>query len=107
MTLSVPMSDIYGKATGFTFNLTPVSADWTQITIDEDFAGRSVDEEITNADLLRLVSEEAFTHQDILGLILEADGDLVKGIVGVGSGNERFTLAKAALKAAIDELTAA
>ena len=106
MTQSVPMFDVYGKPTGYNFELSKIDETTLGITIDENFAGREVQEEISVAELVRLTNEEMGVHDDILGLILQADGAEIKGLVGVGSGNERFVVAKADVFAALEKLAA-
>ena len=104
MTQTVQMFDIYGKSTGYSLNLTRLDEAKLSIVIDENFAGREVNEEIAVADLLRLANEANVLHDDILGLILQSEGTEIKGLVGVGSGNERFVVSQADVRSALDDL---
>ena len=99
------MFDNYGKPTGYMFELSRIDETTLGLMIDENFAGREVREEISVDDLVRLANEQTGVHDDILGLILQADGAEIKGLVGVGSGNERFVVAKADVLAALEKLS--
>jgi len=102
---TLPIYTIYGKESGSLLILVRLEGDGDAATIairiPDSFAGRDVDEEISLADLKRLGGATAYSHQDILGLLLETDGNEVKGRVGVGSGNEEFVLRLSDLNEAI------
>lgn len=96
----VPLLTVFGDKTSFVLDLER-KGDVYAIQIDVDFAGREVDEEIDAADMDRIVGDEPFVYQELLGLVIKTDGTQIMGTVSVGSGNERFSVDKAALKAAL------
>jgi hypothetical protein len=101
----IPISNAYGKPTEYTMDLES-DGDGVRILIDGGFAGREVDEEVSLGDIAFLLNAEpGYKFEDLLGLILENGGEEIRGIVGVGSGNERFIISKADLQAAFDELS--
>jgi hypothetical protein len=102
------MFNVYGKPTGFTFDLDLIDRKGEDslcaIRIGQDYAGREVEEEIPLRVLAALAEGSTTSHQDILGLTFESDGNEVKALLGVGSGNERFVLKREDLDAAIAAL---
>jgi hypothetical protein len=100
MAVDVPIQTIDGRSTPFALQL-QISGTWVNLTIDGSFAGRNVDEDIELDNLKRLIDEDDYVHQDILGLILKSAGDTVEGLIGVGSGNERFRVEKDRLRSAL------
>lgn len=101
---SVPIFTVYGDATPFVVELTPIGAGNASLRIDASFAGRDVEEELPIEILQRLTSEEPFTYDDLLGLSLMTDGMKIKGLIGIGSGNEQFVLQVEDLKTSIADL---
>lgn len=100
MVHSLPITDVHGRLTPFTLDLAP-NGDGFTLTIPGDFAGRDVEEEVDRPSLERLVAEDGFDYRDLLGLTLTTDGEVIRGLVGVGSGNERFTIERSALASAL------
>lgn len=100
----VPIFTAYGDATPFVVELTPIGTGNAQLRIDAAFAGREVEEELPIEVLERLAGEEPFDYDDLLGLGLKTDGQKVQGLIGIGSGNEKFNLQPQDLAAAIAAL---
>ena len=100
----IPIQTILGKPTPYSLVVEGLGDD-VRLTLDAGFAGRDVDEELPCSALAELVSGGARRNDDLLGLSFETDGgELVKGTVGVGSGNERFTVRRDDLAAALNAL---
>lgn len=101
MPFEIPIYNINGSPSSFTFDIEP-SGDDVWLRIDEEFAGRRVEEELTKDSLADLVSGGPKKNFDLLGLTFETDGgEMVNGVVGVGSGNQRFMLRRDDLRAAL------
>ena len=98
---SVPLFTTYGDVTPFVVELTQIGTGNVQLRIDADFSGREVEEELPIEILQRLAGEEPFDYDDLLGLGLKTDGVTVHGLIGIGSGNEKFILQKEDLQAAL------
>jgi hypothetical protein len=103
MEVKVPIVDGYGVETPFFFEIHK-AGDSVEVWIDSSFAGRAVEESVSIAALTALAGDEPFEYRDLLGLTLSTDGSTVSGLIGVGSGNERFQLDKAALQVALTRL---
>ena len=101
---SVPLFTIYGDATPYALELTPIGAGNIALRIDGDFAGREVEEEMPLDALRLLAAEEPYEYDDLLGLGLKTDGTQVRGLIGVGSGNEPFILHRTDLATAVDAI---
>ncbi|MGV3618342.1 MAG: hypothetical protein ACO1SV_23700 [Fimbriimonas sp.] len=101
---SVPIYTVYGDATPFAIGLDPIGSGNATLTIDGNFAGRDVEEELPIEALVLLAGEEPFSYDDLLGLNLKTDGKRITGLIGVGSGNEPFALHPEDLRAAIGSL---
>src|SRR5690349_11128392 len=101
MPYEIPIYNIKGTLTSFFLEIEPSGEDvW--LRIEEEFAGRRVEEEMTKASLADLVSGGPKRNYDLLGLTFETDGgDMVNGTVGVGSGNQRFMVPRDDLVAAL------
>jgi len=104
MAVRVPIIDIYGVATPYFLEIER-RGDEANLRIDGSFAGRDVDEDMPLDALRSLAGDSSFSFRELLGLSLETDGSMVKGLIGVGSGNEGFVLAKNALARALDQLS--
>lgn len=100
----VPIFTAYGDATPFVVELTPIGTGNASLRIDAAFAGREVEEELPIEILERLAGEEPFDYDDLLGLGLKTNGQKVEGMIGIGSGNERFVLQRDDLVTAVDEI---
>lgn len=98
----LPLYTVFGDTTPFVMELIHEANDVT-VRIDVGFAGRDVEESISYEDLAKIAGDEPFVFQEVLGLIFTTDGETITGKVSVGSGNERFTLKKADLLAALSE----
>lgn len=92
--IQIPIINAYDEATPYTLDLT-IDGDAVRIQVDGAFAGRDVDEELPVADLQALLAADELTNDDLLGFILRSEGDRIHGLIGVGSGNERFSVRKA------------
>ena len=95
MAFEIPIFNINGSSSRYVLALEPEGDDvW--LRIDEEFAGRAVEEELPKEALARLVSGGPQKNFDLLGLTFETDGgEMVKGLIGVGSGNQRFQMRRA------------
>jgi hypothetical protein len=103
---SITIIDAHGKPTPYTMDLLPLP-DAVQVQISGDFAGRNVEEEVPLAELQRLVDEDGYDYRDLLGLTLTTEGHVVRGLIGIGSGNERFSISRADLAKAVTALAGA
>lgn len=102
---SVPIFTAYGDATPFVVELTPIGTGNASLRIEADFAGREVEEELPIEILERLAGEEPFDYDDLLGLGLKTDGQKIHGLIGIGSGNEKFNLQREDLGRALAEIS--
>jgi hypothetical protein len=100
MDRKVALLNGFRESTPFTLDL-ELSGDEVTLRIDEDFAGRRVEEELPIAVLLELATGAPQKNDDLLGLTFETTETEVHGLIGVGSGNERFILSKADLAEAL------
>ena len=92
MPFEIPIYNINGSSSQYVLSIEP-SGDDVWLRIDADFAGRPVEEELSKAALTELVSGGPRQNFDLLGLTFETDGgEMVQGLVSVGSGNQRFLL---------------
>jgi hypothetical protein len=90
MPLEIPIYNINGVLSSYLLTLEP-SGDDVRLRIDEEFAGRAVEEELSDAALADLVSGGPQKNFDLLGLTFETDGgEMVHALLSVGSGNYRF-----------------
>lgn len=100
MDRKVALLNGFRESTPFTLDL-ELNGDEATLRIDEDFAGRRVEEELPIAVLLELATGAPQKNDDLLGLTFETTETEVHGLIGVGSGNERFILSKADLAEAL------
>lgn len=100
MDRKVALLNGFRESTPFTLDL-ELNGDEVTLRIDEDFAGRRVEEELPIAVLLELATGAPQKNDDLLGLTFETTETEVHGLIGVGSGNERFILSKADLAEAL------
>jgi hypothetical protein len=100
MDRKVALLNGFRESTPFTLDL-ELNGDEVILRIDEDFAGRRVEEELPIAVLLELATGAPQKNDDLLGLTFETTETEVHGLIGVGSGNERFILSKADLAEAL------
>jgi len=100
MDRKVALLNGFRESTPFTLDLELIGDEAT-LRIDEDFAGRRVEEELPIAVLLELATGAPQKNDDLLGLTFETTETEVHGLIGVGSGNERFILSKADLAEAL------
>ncbi len=100
MDRKVALLNGFRESTPFTLDL-ELNGDEVTLRIDEDFAGRRVEEELPIAVLLELATGAPQKNDDLLGLTFETTETEVHGLIGVGSGNERFILSKADLTEAL------
>ncbi len=100
MDRKVALLNGFRESTPFTLDLELIGDEVT-LRIDEDFAGRRVEEELPIAVLLELATGAPQKNDDLLGLTFETTETEVHGLIGVGSGNERFILSKADLAEAL------
>ena len=104
MPIDIPIFNFNGSATQFVMELEP-SGDDVRLSIDEAFAGRAVEEELSKAALAELVSGGPQKNFDLLGLTFETDGgEMVNGLLSIGSDNQRFKLRRDDLVAALKQL---
>jgi hypothetical protein len=97
MRREIPIETIYGQSSGHTLVL-EIDGEVVTLKIDGGFAGRDVDEELPKSALLELTSGGPQKNSDLLGLTLQTDGgELIKGSIGVGSGNQGFAIRKSDL----------
>ena len=100
MVRKVALLNGFRETTPFTLDI-EINEDEATLRIDEDFAGRRVEEELPVAVLSELANGAPQKNDDLLGLTFETTETEVHGLIGVGSGNERFILAKADLAEAL------
>jgi len=100
MDRKVALLNGFRESTPFTLDL-ELNGDEVTLRINEDFAGRRVEEELPIAVLLELATGTPQKNDDLLGLTFETSETEVHGLIGVGSGNERFILSKADLAEAL------
>jgi hypothetical protein len=100
MDRKVALLNGFRESTPFTLDL-ELNGDEVILRIDEDFAGRRVEEELPIAVLLELATGAPQKNDDLLGLTFETTETEVHGLIGVGSGNERFILSKVELAEAL------
>jgi len=100
MDRKVALLNGFRESTPFTLDL-ELNGDEVILRIDEDFAGRRVEEALPIAVLLELATGAPQKNDDLLGLTFETTETEVHGLIGVGSGNERFILSKVELAEAL------
>jgi|GEM_PF-2158953 hypothetical protein len=93
MSADIPLRNGYFEPTPYVLSASR-EADEVTVTIDAGFAGRTVEESFAFEDFRRLGGEEPFDFEDVLGLVLRTDGQTITGLIGVGSGNERFAVSR-------------
>jgi hypothetical protein len=99
----IPIYNINGSLSSFTLSIEP-SGDDVWLRIDEDFAGRRVEEELSKAALAELVSGGPQKNFDLLGLTFDTDGgEMVNGLIGIGSGNQRFMVRSEEIRKALSQ----
>lgn len=89
--LELSIYTVLGKETPYKIHLAG-KGNVVAVGIDQDFAGRTVDEELPLQSFEKLLGSEVYKNNDALGFTLETDGLNITGLVGIGSGNERFQL---------------
>jgi len=100
MVRKVALLNGFRESTPFTLDI-ELDGDTATLHIDQDFAGRKVEEELPLAVLSDLATGAPQKNDDLLGLTFETTEAEVHGLIGVGSGNERFILSKAELAEAL------
>ena len=98
--VELPLQNAFNEPTDFVLEIT-VDGENVNLAIAREFAGRSVDEDAPRSDLLEFAQVPGKKYEDLLGFILEASDDRIVGLIGVGSGNERFSVDRSQFLAAL------
>ena len=81
-----------------------MNGDTVVLKLDKAYTGKAVEETFSKAALLPLAGPTFHSMDDVIGFTFESEGDgWIHGLVGVGSGNERFLMKTADFSAALGD----